>query len=251
MTTKASKSSNRGTAARPRDNEPVDAEAPLDPALERAVDELEAFINRSMSEVGRYHEKVANRAFAVLFAGDVAAALAVRLGNAPKYDALARRSGATLLMDAGTLSRSVRIGAINHRLGDGTWSDLPWPHKVELLPLLGAEQDFDRLARGVAFAAKPDTTRDAVREWVASQRRAEGESEGGKAGEERKAPTPLKALKMFDMGVQLQRVAERRDLAARVRRMKASAQKEWMAALERVLKSLGRLHEELTDTGEE
>jgi hypothetical protein len=246
MTAKARTTNNAGSITDERDPA-ADAEAPVDPALERAVDELEAFINRAMTEVGRQHEKIADRVFTVLYEGDVAAALAVRLGNAPKYDALAMRSGKTLLMDAGTLSRSVRIGALNHRLEGGKWSDLNWSQKMELLPLLGSEQDFDLLARGIAYASKPGTGRNAVREWVAVQRRPEGEEDG----DGRKAPTPTKALKMFDIGVQLQRVAERRDLAARVRRMDTADKKEWMAALERVLKSLGRLHEELTDTGEE
>ena len=226
----------------------ADREAPLDPAVERSLDALEGYINRAMTEVGRQNETVADRAFTVLYEGDVAAALAVRLGNAPKYDALARRSGRTLLMDTGTLSRVVRIGALNHRLGEGKWSDLTWALKVELLPLLGAEQDFDRLGRGIAFASKPAVGRDDVRDWVAAQRRAEVVDADE---EERQAPMPLKARKMFDIGTLLQRVAERRDLAARVRRMNAGDRREWMAALERTLKSLGRLHEELTDTGED
>jgi hypothetical protein len=221
--------------------------ATLDPAVVRTVDELEAYINRAMTESGRQHEKVADRAFSLLFEGDVAAALAVRQGNAPKYDALARRSGGTLMMDAGTLSRAVRIGALNHRLGEGKWSDLSWVRKVELLPLLGPEQDFARLGRGIEFASRPSATRVALRDWVAVQRRADVVDED----EERQAPTPLKALKMFGIGTQLQRITERRDLAARVRRMDAGDRKEWLAALERTLKSLGRLHEELTDTGED
>lgn len=43
----------------------------------------------------------------------------------------------------------------------------------------------------------------------------------------------------------------RRELAVRVRRMDDESRRDWMAALERTLKSLGRLHEELTDTGDE
>jgi hypothetical protein len=234
-------------AAHPAGENDTDT-VPVDPAVEQAVDELEAFINRSMTDVGRQQEKVADRVFAVLYDGDVAAALAARAGNQPKYDALVRRSGKTLLMDATTLSRCVRVGALNHRLSSGRWPGLGWQHKVELLPLLGPEQNFERLARGIAFALKPGATRDGIREWVAAQRRPEGEENDTR---ERKAPTPTKALKMFDIGTQLQRVAERRDLAARVRRMKAADQREWMAALERVLKSLGRLQEELTDTGED
>ncbi len=247
MTTTVRQTRSRTNSPPPADSAPVGAEAPLDAALEHAVDELEAFINRAMTESGRQHEKVADRVFSVLYEGDVAAALAVRLGNAPKYDALARRSGKTLLMDTGTLSRVVRIGALNHRLEDGKWADLNWAQKVELLPLLGHEQDFDRLGKGIAFASRPGSGRDAIREWVAVQRRPEVDEDE----EERKAPTPTKARKMLEIGTLLARVGERRELAVRLRRLDPDDRREWMAALERALKSLGRLHEELTDTGED
>jgi hypothetical protein len=248
MTTKTAKPTSRKTAPKPSEVAvPRETETPFDPALSHAIDELEAFINRAMSGTGRQHEKVADRVFGVLYEGDVAAALAVRVGNAPKYDALARRAGSTLLMDTGTLSRVVRIGALNHRLEGGPWGDLNWAQKVELLPLLRGEQDFELLARGIAFASLPGHGRDAIREWVAGQRRPEG----GQNALEREAPTPRKARKMLEIGTLLVRVAERRELAVRVRRMAADDRREWMAALERALKSLGRLHEELNDNGED
>jgi hypothetical protein len=218
-------------------------EQTLDPRERRAIDELEQFINRAMTEAGQQHEKIADRLFTVLFEGDVAAALAIRVGMSAKYDVLTDRAGRTLLMERVGLSRAVRVGALNRRLDGTKWSTLPWSTKLELLPLVGPDLDFDRLQKGVAFAAKAGNGREAVREWVAARRAAD-------AGDTTtvRALTPVKARKMLEIGANLQRIAERRLLADRLRKLDDDSRAEWLAALTLTLRSLSRLHEELMDT---
>ncbi|MFM2151862.1 MAG: hypothetical protein RL199_297 [Pseudomonadota bacterium] len=220
------------------------SEPVTDAKLARTIDELESFINRAMAESGSQQERVADRVFAALYHGDVEAALSARTGSDPKYDALSARAGRSMNIDKGSLSRMLRVGALNHRLDDAQWSALPWSHKVELLPLLGTDLDFECLRKGVAFASKPDTWRSSLRDWVAHERAK------GAPPKASSALTPLKAGKLLELGARLQRVAERRDLAERVDGLDDEARKAWMAALVMALRNLGKLHEEMTDTGD-
>ncbi len=229
------------TAVPPEETEP----GALSPSDVRQIDDLEAFINRSVNETGRQYEKVSDKVFEVLLDGDVDAALASRSGFSPKYDVLVSRAGKTLLLDSGTLSRAVRIGALNHTLEDPRWSALGWATKAELLPLLGADRDYDRLRKGISVASKPGTGRQALREWVSQERTK------GAAPRDQGTLTPIKAGKLFEMAARLQRIAERRELADRVQRLDDDDRKAWMSGLSLALRNLGKLQEEMNDTSEE
>jgi hypothetical protein len=226
----------------PETTEPATDPSPeqLDPRAARQVDDLEAFINRSVVDIGHRWESIADRSFDTLFDGDVAAALAGRRFATPKYDALASRAGTTLTIDQPSLSRAVRIGAVNHRLSRSDWSPLAWALKVELLPLLGAEQDFERLQAGVAVARKEGVTVREVRDWVSAQRTDAG-------ADEPKTPkmTPLKAGKAFEFTAALRKAPQRRELAAKVRDLDEDSQKAFLAALADALRNLTKLQQEL------
>jgi hypothetical protein len=211
----------------------------------RQVDDLESFINRAMTESGRQLDKIANRAFEVLVDSNADVALSGRSGFSPKYDVLVSRAGKTLQLDSGTLSRAIRVGALNHTLEDPRWSSLAWALKSELLPLLGADRDYDRLRKGISVASKPGTGRQALREWVSQERSK------GAAPREQGALTPIKAGKLFEMAARLQRIAERRELADRVQRLDDDERKAWMSGLSLALRNLGKLQEEMTDTSGE
>jgi hypothetical protein len=227
--------------------EPVADRSPetLDPRAARQVDDLEAFINRHVADIGHRWESIADRSFGTLFDGDVAAALAGRRFATPKYDALASRAGTTLTIDRTALSRAIRIGAVNHRLARSDWSPLAWAVKVELLPLLGAGQDFDRLQAGVAVARKAGITVREVRDWVSAQRTEAGEQEP-------KLPkmTPLKAGKAFEFTAALRKAAQRRELADKVRDLEDDSRKAFLAALADALRNLAKLQQELLNEDE-
>ena len=220
---------------------------PMDARSLRQIDDLETFINRQVDEVGHRWEAIADRSFDTLFDGDVAAALTGGQVATPKYAAFASRAGTSLRIERTTLSRAVRVGAINQRLTRSDWSALPWALKVELLPLLGAEQDFTALQKGITVAKKEGVTVREVRQWVAEQRTTAG-------GDEAKAPklTPLKAGKVFEFTAALRRIDGRRQLADKVRALEDDAHKAFLTALADALRNLGKLQQELlnSDDGE-
>jgi hypothetical protein len=212
----------------------------LDQRSVRQVDDLEGFINRLVAEVGHRWEAIADRTFDTLFDGDVSAALAGRQMATPKYEALASRAGVSLDIGQSELSRAVRIGAINHRLPRSDWSKLSWSVKVELLPLLGAEQDFALLEKGVKAATSGPFGQREARQWVADQR-----TEPGDEAPRTPKLTPVKAGKVFEFTAALRKVAGRRELSDKVRALDEEAHKAFMAALADALRNLGKLQQEL------
>jgi hypothetical protein len=217
----------------------------LDVRATRQVDDLETYINRNVSEVGHRWEAIADRSFDALFDGDVSAALAGRRFATPKYDALAARAGTTLTIDQPALSRAVRIGAVNHRLARTRWASLPWSLKVELMPLLGAEQDFGRIGQGVEVARKEGVTVRELRQWVADHR-----TEDEKRAPQTPKLTPLKAAKAFAATAALRKADGRRALAAKVHELDADGHKAFLAALADALRNLSKLQQELLNDDE-
>jgi hypothetical protein len=228
----------RSTKTEGRTNDPTDSG--LDPRTTRQLDELEAFINRQVTEVGHRWEAVADRTFETLFDGDVSAALAGRQLATAKYAALAARAGVSLQLDQPSLSRVVRVGAVNHRLARTDWESLPWSLKVELLPLLGQSQDFALLQKGVAVARKEGATVREVRQWVAARRADDGPDVVSPP-----KLTPLKAGKAIAFAGALRKVAARRELADKVRELDEEQRRAFLAALGEALRNLGKLQQEL------
>jgi hypothetical protein len=232
------------TTAAPKAPEPSPPEGPTPAEIERIVDDLESFINRALRDSTKTYEVISNRTFEVLFDGDVEAALAPMNGS-PKYAALAARADKSLQIDGGSLSRMVRIGALNHHLNEGKWRGLAWSHKAELLPLLGREMDLEQLRKGVTYASKPGVGRGAIRSWVGAQRQKDAS-----VNREEKL-TALKARQMLGIGAHLQKVGARRLLADRIRRLDAEMRRDWRGALALSIKNLTRLQEELDDDAQD
>ena len=161
--------SQQKTSTAPVIDPAIDAAVEIDAQTRRAVEKMVARINGLIGEAGQRYDQIADQLVTQIYAGDVQRALDPRKDPPPAFVALLGHVGDTLLMSRTQLFQAVRVGALNRRLGDTKWADLPWSTKVELLPLVGAEQDLKRLAAGVRMATEGKKGMRAVRAWVVAQ----------------------------------------------------------------------------------
>jgi hypothetical protein len=146
-----------------------DSFEPVDSArIEKQVGESVTEINRLMREIGGRFDEIGRHLFNVYFKSDVEAALST--GRQPlEYIALLQRAGDVLHATRSQLTVALRIAALSARLKNSKWVDLTWSTRVELLPLLGSDLDFEELGAGIRYANQHRTSMRQVREWVAKR----------------------------------------------------------------------------------
>jgi hypothetical protein len=137
----------------------------------------------------------------------------------------------------------VRVGAVNRRFARSDWATLAWGLKVELLPLLGQQQEFELLERGVAEARRPGMTVRTLRLWVLERR-----SEVSEKSPAASKPTLRKAGRAFELTAALRRSNTRRMLLDGVRALDDESRTAFRAALADALRNLTRLQRELIGT---
>ncbi len=220
----------------------ADAAQTLTPARRRELEALRVEVNALVKDSDRQYDRVADRLFTVLYDGVTEAALDPNRNATSDYRAMAEMTGDTLRIDRNTLSRAVRIGALNAHLRSGPWHRLDWSMKIELLPLLGLDVNLGRLEKGAAQAVKAGATTRTLRAWVAEQVPASEKGVGRPDGLSAAA-----AAKFLDIGRRLRKVATRRLFADRLRRLEKGAFTAAVGDLEATIRSLTLLREELRD----
>ncbi len=206
--------------------------------LAKLTDATVDFINRVVREAGMRHDFIADRLFIDLFDGNVKAALDPERNASQRYRAVQDRAGKSLLLDAPSLSRHVRIGALNQTIREPAWQNLPFSTKIELLPLLGAELDVARLRKGIAQANRLNVGIRAVREWVHENG---PETQTGRP----RGLTFSTGSRVMSTGVKLGDAEARKKFVAQVKRLGAAKQREFVSDLEATIVNLRRLQKEL------
>lgn len=178
--------------------------------LDRLVDATNRFLRRS----GLEHDAAADLLFRELFGSDVEAALSPNAkGHATEaYLRVRKRAGASLRMDGPSLSRHIRVGAMNQLRRDGAWLEMDWSKKIALLPLLALADERRAFNEGVRVAGRPNMGVRLLRKWV----KAHAPKRPGSVGRPRAAGFTLaKGGKFTEAGLLLK--SEKHRLAFRRR----------------------------------
>lgn len=161
---------------------PAPPQAPLpelpERDVERRVKAAVRAIDVEFSAIEKRNDELGNALVELLFRDNPAYALDPTKHPTVEYKAVYELAGAGLRVDSGTLSRLVRVGALNKLFGmDSAWGRLAWSFKVELLTTLQLDGTGGYLSLGIDEASKPDATVLGLRAWKKS---LEEETERGK-----------------------------------------------------------------------
>jgi hypothetical protein len=229
----------------PETTKPVTPPAPQERSPEevgRIVDELRTYVNQSVRETGLHHVELADRLFRETYGEDARSALALQVSASPVYAGLLKSAGDSLLLDRPMLSRLVRVGALDRLFLDPRWQNLGWTIRVELLPLVKADGDLSLLRQGIQQSQRAGAGVRDIRAWV----RAQIAKSAGKEGPVRKLS--LKAsLRAFETLTILGKKRSRSLFVAEVEKLDSGSRKQFLAALDDTLATLGTLRNALAD----
>jgi hypothetical protein len=206
----------------------LEAAQELDEQTRTQATRLVARINSLAGDVDVRYERIANDLFETVYDGDVARALSTRGDQPLLFLVLVRCTDDTLHLSRPQLSICIRIGALNRRLEASGWTKLSWSTKRELLPLLGPDLDFDRLAAGVRWVEKHLPSVRALREWVAGQRPGAAR-EVDTGGASPKVPPFAAAAKVAAIGLGLSKASGRSEWVRRYEKLPTEAQASLVA----------------------
>lgn len=160
---------------------PVGTELPTFPTrtreeLVRWLDETIDAVNRLLVEAGGKHDAIADALFRGPFLNSARLALDPAAPLPPGVPELLERAGKSLALMPNEVRRYAKIGALNHHIREGTWRNLPFYMKKELVRLVDDAVDLDDFETGVLLANKANVGVEAVRAFVADRRpeRADG-----------------------------------------------------------------------------
>lgn len=123
-------------------------------------------IRTELPKIETNHDSLANTLIRHLFRSNPAYALDPSQHPTNEYKTVQAFAATNLRFDSASLSRHVRVGALNLIFGEkSAWSRLPWTFKVELLPLLELDGSGGALADGIDEASKPGMTLRELQDW--------------------------------------------------------------------------------------
>jgi hypothetical protein len=208
----------------------------------RIVDEVRTYVNQSVRESGLRHVELADRLFRDTYGDDARSALALQASASAVYAGLLKSAGDSLLVDRSMLSRLVRVGALDRLLPDARWQNLGWASRVELLPLVKADGDLALFKQGIQQAQRSGVGVRALRAWVKEQLAAAA----GEEGPVRKLSVRA-SMRAFGTLSVLGKARSRRLFVAEVEKMEIGPRKQFLAALDDMLATLGALRNGLSD----
>lgn len=186
--------------------------------IEKAI----AAINELLANSEKSLDDVADRLFSTAWGADFNAALAPDIKQSRSMlDLLDAADDGSLKLDASSVRKAVRVGAINKRLTGTLWSGLSFTAKVTLLPLLADSQDFMALQEGARFAAHSGTSTRLLRDWVAQ--RSGGATHSPKVA---RAPTAMANAKALEVGGLLSADAQRDAWVSRFMQLSAAERRQ-------------------------
>lgn len=208
----------------------------------RIVDELRTYVNQSVRETGLRHVELADRLFRDTYGDDTQSALVLQVSASPVYAGLLKSAGDSLLVDRPMLSRLVRVGALDRLLPDPRWKNLGWTVRVELLPLVKADGDLALLKQGIQQAQRAGAGVRGLRTWVREQLA----QATGTEGRARKLSVQA-SLRAFETLSVLGKKRSRSLFVAQVEKLEAAPRRQYFAALDDALTTLGALRTALSD----
>ncbi len=219
----------------------TEAEA-LDPRAQREFEKLITKINSLVAEMGTRLDTIANLVFTYCFGKDAGSALDPNTTASRPLLSMLNAAGGELHLDAPTLRKYLRIGALNHKLSDGKWSELPPSIKLELLPLLGADLNYERLEAGVRYAIKEEVTVRQLRAWVANRLETSASEEPGMKP---RPPSFVAGNNAVEVGVRFARVADRRRWLDKLARLPKEDRQQHLVRVKAAARNFEKLAQEL------
>lgn len=195
--------------------------------LEQFTEGVIVFVNESLKRADVQHDVIANFLFSSVCEGSADMGLDPTGSDSPKLRALHHEAGRALRLDKTSLSRHLRIGALNSVVKDKRWHKLAWSHKVALLPLVkNAERGLPAIAAALDANDGPAMTTLGLKAWVADEMKTEPRVLA------RKTVTVASAKRFFSTGALLADPQVLMSLVKRIDKLDDDAQKEAMEALE-------------------
>lgn len=204
--------------------------------LEEFTSGVVTFVNESLKRADVQHDAIANFLFSSVCEGDVELALSRTSAGTPRLKALQDATGGALHLDKPSLSRHLRIGAINGAVRDKRWHSLGWSSKVALLPLIKTAADcVPALNRAHAAHEGDALTARRLNAWVQSERKL------GPKPPARRTLTMASAKRLIALGQPLKDADILLNFAKRMNKSDASEREAFVDELQTLVGSLNRV----------